>query len=190
MTDTKEARQTYVVNADAQGVFRFDEKDRLVEKRIAKRGEEVELSDAEARNLLRDGAILKKEDAKERGAAPQGPSRAQSEPGDWAAGGPGKGDTGGGGERFPRQGFDAKSGDDSEEPYVGPQQQEGVMQGGEGPVDPDSQEYGPVGQHSYDLMEYSDLQRLAKARTGDGSGGKAALIERLQEHDKSASSED
>lgn len=35
----------------------------------------------------------------------------------------------------------------------------------------------------YESMEYSDLQRQAKERTGDGSGGKDALIARLKGQD-------
>lgn len=49
------------------------------------------------------------------------------------------------------------------------------------PVDP------PEDFTSYD---YPTLQQLAKERTGDGSGGRDALIERLEEHRDADSDED
>ncbi len=48
-------------------------------------------------------------------------------------------------------------------------------------VDPEDQ-FDPAKVEDFESMDYPTLQRLAKARTGNGAGGKADLVARLEAH--------
>lgn len=164
---SEETKKDYVVLADGQTVFDFNERGDMTHKARYSKGDTVALTDAQAAGLLRHGTIRDAGEATDDAE----PEDTATEPSDFV---------GGSGEKFSSADlpFDAEGMTDAEGNPV-----ESV----EGVADPvDSEENlarrEEQEEEDFDSMDYADLQALAKTRTGNGGGSKADLIERLRAH--------
>lgn len=150
-----ESKTEYEVLADGTAVFEFNDRGNMVHKKRYRKGDMVPLREDQAQALLRHGAIRDPEEATEDAE-----------------------DTGA--VPVATEGTEGQSGTD-EDSGIFNLDDDGKIAGKVDDEGDDDDEDSDA--PDYEAMDYPELQALAKARTGNGGGSKADLIERLRAHD-------
>lgn len=153
----------YILNAEATRVVNRNEKGSVTYRRRYKRGDVVDVSkidEAQVQRLIESGYLV-----------PKGEAEDDGEGSGTTEGSEGSGDATSGLVDTPSTAASLGStGTQDEDPESDEERPDG------------SEDSGEVEEEDFESYDYPTLQRLAKERTGDGSGGKQDLIDRLKRH--------